>query len=146
MSTASIAQMSTRVELAAGRGVLPGTAHVGVDLVEIQMLTRLLQAGGARLSARWFTPAETAFCAGEHDRLAATLAGKEATAKLLGTGFRAGVRWTDIEVLRHSDGAPYVVLRGGAHRRAQKLCIASIAISLCHEGPFAVAVASGVPR
>lgn len=146
MSTTSIAQMRTRVELAAGRGVLPGAEHVGVDVVEIATLTRQLQAGGPRLSARWFTPTETTFCAGEHDRLAATLAGKEATGKLLGTGLRAGVRWTDIEVLRHSDGAPFVVLHGRAHRQAQTLGIASIAISLCHEGPFALAVASGVRR
>ena len=146
MSTTSIAHMRTRLELATGRGVLPGAEHVGVDLVEIATLTRQLQAGGARLTERWFTPAETIFCAGEHDRLAATLAGKEATAKLLGTGLRGGVRWTDIEVLRHPDGAPFVVLHGGAHRRAETLGIASIAISLCHEGPFAVAVASGVRR
>jgi holo-[acyl-carrier protein] synthase len=121
-------------------------SQIGVDVVEIDRFARQLKAAGERLAARWFTSAETDFCAGEPDRLAATLAGKEAVAKVLRSGFRGGVRWTQIEILREPAGAPYVQLRGAAAQRATLMAIERVAISLCHEGPYAVAVAAALQR
>lgn len=120
-------------------------AYLGVDLVDVSALERQLRVAGQRLAARWFTLTERNFCAGDGDRLASTLAGKEAVAKALGTGMRAGVRWTDIEILREPGGQPWVRLTGGAEARADALDVQSIAISLSHEGPYAVAVALGLP-
>lgn len=122
------------------------TSQIGVDVVEIDHFARQLRAIGERLAIRWFTSAETQFCAGEPDRLAATLAGKEAVAKVLRTGFRDGIRWTQIEILRESAGAPYVRLHGVAAQRASLMAIEWIAISLCHEGPYAVAVAAALQK
>jgi holo-[acyl-carrier protein] synthase len=122
------------------------TSQIGVDVVEIDRFARQLNTVGERLATRWFTLAEREFCAGEPDRLAVTLAGKEAVAKVLRTGFRGGVRWTQIEILRESAGAPYVKLHGDAAQRASLMAIERIAISLCHEGPYAVAVAAGLQR
>jgi holo-[acyl-carrier protein] synthase len=122
------------------------TSQIGVDVVEIDRFARQLNVVGERLAIRWFTSAETEFCAGEPDRLAATLAGKEAVAKVLRTGFRGGVRWTQIEILRESAGAPYVKLHGAAAQRATLMAIDRIAISLCHEGPFAIAVAAALQK
>lgn len=114
---------------------------VGVDVVDMNVLARQLQRAGDRLAARLYTSAERRYCAGEIDRLATTLAGKEAVAKALGTGIRGGVRWTDIQILRESTGAPYVELTGIAASNARSLGVRGIALSLCHEPPAAVAVA-----
>jgi holo-[acyl-carrier protein] synthase len=144
MTGAIAADLGRQLRDAAHAAIAPNTPHVGVDLVEVETVVRQLRAGGENLFARWFTSQEAAYCNGDHDRLAATLAGKEATVKVLGTGFRAGVRWNHIEVLREPAGAPFVALHGAALRRARELGIERVAISLCHEGPFAVAVASAV--
>jgi holo-[acyl-carrier protein] synthase len=142
--TSLIASLLERdIERLADRVIAPGSEHIGVDVVDIPTLTRQLDRGGDRLAQRWFTEAELAFAAGDLDRLAATLAGKEAIAKVLGTGIRGAVRWTTIEILRRPDGAPYARLHAGARDRADELALESIAISLCHEGAIAVAIASG---
>lgn len=124
--------------------VAPGV-RVGVDVVDMEVLGRQLRLAGDRLAARLFTASERDFCAGDADRLASTLAGKEAVAKVLGTGLRAGVEWTDIEVLREPAGRPYVCLTGRARARAVQLGLRDVSVTLCHEGTIAVALACGVP-
>jgi holo-[acyl-carrier protein] synthase len=105
---------------------------------------RQLRVVGERLYERLFTTEERDFCGQDTERLASTLAGKEAVAKVLGTGFRAGVRFRDIEILRQPTGRPYARLSGGAQRRASELGLRSLSVSLCHEAPLAVAVAAGI--
>jgi holo-[acyl-carrier protein] synthase len=58
--------------------------------------------------------------------------------KALGTGVR-GVSWKDIEVVRHESGAPSVKLHGRAERRAQRLGVREISLSLSHSREYAVA-------
>jgi holo-[acyl-carrier protein] synthase len=117
---------------------------LGVDMVNMPDFDRQLRVVGPRLGERMFSAEERDFCEGDIERLATTLAGKEAVAKVLGTGFRAGVRFHDIQILREPAGRPYARLSGGAQRRASELGLRDVAISLCHETPFAVAVAAGV--
>ena len=105
---------------------------------------RQLRLVGARLHERLFSIEERDFCGQDTQRLASTLAGKEAVAKALGTGFRGGVRCSDIEILREPTGRPYARLSGGAQRRASELGLRTLTVSLCHEAPFAVAVAAGI--
>jgi holo-[acyl-carrier protein] synthase len=123
---------------------VPTADLVGVDLVNMPQFGRQLQIVGPRLRERLFSVEEREFCGQDTQRLASTLAGKEAVAKVLGTGFRAGVRWTDIEVLREPTGRPYARLSGGARRRASELHLKKVTLSLCHEAPFALAVAAGI--
>ena len=53
--------------------------------------------------------------------LAQGFAAKEACAKALGTGFRAGVFWRDMEVTNLATGQPVLNLSGGALARMQDL-------------------------
>lgn len=142
MTSLTASVIERNVARLAGRVIAPED-HIGVDVIDIPTLARQLERVGDRLAQRWFTEAELTFGAGDCDRLAATLAGKEAVAKVLGTGIRGVVRWTTIEILRRPEGAPYVRLHAGARDRADELSLESIAISLCHEGAFAIAVANG---
>ena len=122
----------------------PGNDLLGIDMVNMADFDRQLRVVGERLNERLFTAEERGFCGHDTERLASTLAGKEAVAKVLGTGFRAGVHFQDIEILRQPAGRPYARLSGGAQRRARELGLRKLSVSLCHEAPFAVAVAAGL--
>lgn len=112
----------------------------GVDFVEIDRVSRVLDRYGDRFLRRVFTPGEIAYCRGRAPNLAARFAAKEAVMKSLGTGFR-GVGWRDIEVVRAPSGAPSPRLHGRAKRRAERLGVTEIAISLSHSRGFAMVVA-----
>ena len=62
---------------------------------------------------------------------------------MLGLGVR-GVGWRDIEIVRLPTGAPSVRLHGRARTRAEQLGMGRIAVSISHEGDYAVAIAFGV--
>ena len=110
----------------------------GVDIIEIPRVGRVLERYGRRFLERVFTPGEIAYCRERPPNLAARFAAKEATMKALGTGVR-GVSWKDIEVVRHESGAPSVKLHGRAERRAQRLGVREISLSISHSRDYAVA-------
>ncbi|MDP6548659.1 MAG: holo-ACP synthase [Dehalococcoidia bacterium] len=110
----------------------------GVDIIEIPRVGQVLERYGQRFLDRVFTPREIAYCRGRPPNLAARFAAKEATMKALGTGVR-GVGWKDIEVVRQESGAPSIELHGRAGRRAQRLGVLEVALSLSHSREYAVA-------
>ena len=65
--------------------------------------------------------------------LAKAFAAKEAVAKALGTGFRGGVSWRDIELNRDHWGRPVVSLTGAAARRLKFMGGAEVLLSLSDE-------------
>ena len=119
---------------------------VGIDLVDAATVKRHVAISGNRYLARMLTPDELAFCGEDLSRIASRIAGKEAVAKALGTGFREGIRWRDIQILRADNGAPGVALAGSAAERADALGILDLRISLTHEGGLAAALVVGVGR
>jgi len=119
--------------------------HLGVDIVEIERIERAVDRWGQRFLGRIYTEAELEFCRNRVPELAVRFAGKEAVMKALGTG-RMGVSWRDIEILRNRRNAPRVFLHGRARRRAAKLGIKELAVSLSHSREYAVAsVVGGAP-
>ncbi len=103
----------------------------------------MLDRHGRRFTDRCFTPAESEYCERQARRraehYAARFAAKEAVLKALGTGWRDGIAWTDIEVRRAPSGAPGVALGGEAHRRAQLMGVRQWLISLTHTSETASA-------
>ena len=114
------------------------TLASGVDIIEISRVKGVLERYGQRFLDRVYTAGEIAYCRGRAPNLAARFAAKEATMKALGTGVR-GVGWKDIEVVRHESGAPGVLLQGRAKRRAQRLGVRDISLSISHSREYAVA-------
>ncbi|MGH6985770.1 MAG: holo-ACP synthase [Caulobacteraceae bacterium] len=97
---------------------------IGTDLVDIRRIERTLARFGERFVARIFTPVEKA--RSERKRASAAsyakrFAAKEACAKALGTGMRAGVFWRDIGVVNGRSGKPELALTGGAADRLAAL-------------------------
>ena len=117
----------------------------GVDLVEDARIGWMVAEHGARFVERVFTAGEQADAAsGEGwrtERLAARFAAKEAVLKALGTGWRGGIAWTDVEVVKEASGRPGVSLHGEAFEVAARLGISHWHLSLSHAGGFSIASA-----
>ena len=114
----------------------------GVDLVDVARIAESVERHGQRFLDRVFTRAEQAY-AGESKRrfehLAARFAAKEAALKALGTGWRSGIAWTDIEVTTEPSGAPALCITGCAAEIAAERGIAAWHISLSHTEAQAMA-------
>ena len=114
----------------------------GVDITEIDRIRDLVDRWGDRFLRRIYTDDELDYCRGRAQNLAVRFAAKEATMKALATGARA-VGWKDIEVVRGAGGAPSLNLSGRALRRAQKLGVKEVSISLSHSRDLAIAFVVG---
>ena len=114
----------------------------GVDLAEVDRIARSLETYGARFRERIFTAAEVAYCErfrNRAERYAARFAAKEAGMKALGTGWRRGIRWVDLEVVRLPGGRPTLVFSGEAAQIAERMGVRHVALSLTHTASLAMA-------
>ena len=127
---------------------------VGSDLIDVRRIERTIERHGERFLARIFTAAERVKADGRARRAetyAKRFAAKEACAKALGTGLRAGVFWRDMGVVNQPSGRPTMTLTGGALARLNAMTPvgfrARIDVTVTDEGPMAqaVVVISAVP-
>jgi holo-[acyl-carrier protein] synthase len=118
-------------------------AH-GIDLVDCPRIEQMVQRHGQRFLNRVFTDTERAYAKAnrnEIEKLAGRFAAKEAVLKLMGTGWRGKIAWTDIEVINKAVGQPEVTLSGEVKIIADGLGITHISISITHTANFAIASA-----
>lgn len=115
---------------------------IGVDIVSVERVRELRTAHGDRFLNRVFTRREIETAgsrASLDERLATRFAAKEAFMKALGTGWREGVHFTQIEVRKHPTGQPEIVLSGAAEQRAEQVGCRCVHLSLSHETDRAIA-------
>lgn len=112
--------------------------RIGADLVQVARVERLMGTVGEAFLARTWTPDERAASRGRADSLAARWAAKEATMKALGVGLGA-IAMTDIEV----GPGPSLRLRGSAAEVAKDQGLSEWAVTLSHDGGFALAFVVG---
>jgi len=126
---------------------MPILGH-GIDIVETVRIRRLIDEHGAHFLDRVFTTAEQAYCNASRKRslehFAGRFAAKEAVLKVLGTGWRGGIAWTDIEVVKEPSGQPQVKLSGECARIASERGISRWHISISHIETHATASAIGM--
>jgi holo-[acyl-carrier protein] synthase len=128
---------------------------IGSDIVDVRRMARVIERHGNRFLERIFTGTERAKAERRARRVetyAKRFAAKEACAKALGTGLRAGVFWRDMGVVNLPSGRPTMKLTGGALARLEAItpadCDARIDITITDEGPTAQAlvIITAVPR
>ncbi len=128
---------------------------IGSDIVDVRRIERAVNRHGERFLMRVFTAAERAKAdrrARRMETFAKRFAAKEACAKALGTGFRAGVFFRDMGVVNLPSGRSTMKLTGGAQARLQAItppgCEARIDVTITDEGPMAQAfvIISAEPR
>ena len=118
----------------------------GIDLIDIRRIEKAINRFGERFIKRVFTKNERIRSDKKQKRIesyAKRFAAKEACSKALGTGFRSGVFWKNIEVVNEKSGKPKLKLNGGAYERLKKLIpngnTYNISLSITDDFPWAQA-------
>ncbi|HEY1065278.1 MAG TPA: holo-ACP synthase [Pirellulales bacterium] len=117
---------------------------IGTDIVECLRIAQMIERHGDLFISRVYTPGEINYC---HCRKASTQhfagrwAAKEAVLKALGTGWRRGISWRDVEVRNLPDGKPTIAMHAGAREAMEKQGISEILISISHCRSHATAYA-----
>ncbi|MGA2034121.1 MAG: holo-ACP synthase [Thermoguttaceae bacterium] len=121
---------------------------IGTDITECLRVARMIERHGELFINRVYTPEEIRYC--QHRRaatqhFAGRWAAKEAILKALGTGWRGGIAWRDIEIRNEPGGKPLVAVRGGVKELIEELGVAKILVSIshCHTHATAYAIAIG---
>jgi holo-[acyl-carrier protein] synthase len=126
---------------------MPIVGH-GIDIIQTERIRHSVSEHGARFLDRVFTAPEQQYCARNQKRyfehLAGRFAAKEAVLKVLGTGWRGGIAWTDIEILPEPSGQPQIRLTGECERIAGELGITRWLVSISHIETHATASAIGM--
>jgi holo-[acyl-carrier protein] synthase len=117
---------------------------IGSDITDARRIAKVIERHGDRFLDRVFTATERARADRRRNRVetyAKRFAAKEACAKALGTGLRAGVWWRDMGVVNLVSGRPTMELTGGAKRRLEAITPkgyeARIDVTITDEGPMA---------
>jgi holo-[acyl-carrier protein] synthase len=117
---------------------------VGIDIVECLRIAQIIERHGELFIHRVYTDHEIQYCRSRKSatqHFAARWAAKEAVLKAMGTGWRRGIAWRDIEVRNTAGGKPVVALRGGARETLERSGIREMLISMSHCRSHATAYA-----
>ena len=120
---------------------------IGQDICDVKRIESTINRFGDRFKNRIYSMREIKKCESRFnsiDSYARRFAAKEACSKALGTGFKKGVFYKDIEVINLKSGKPTIELKGGALDQFKKITInnknATIEISLTDDKKLALAI------
>ncbi|MBZ5552315.1 MAG: holo-ACP synthase [Acidobacteriia bacterium] len=115
---------------------------IGMDIIRTRRIAQnLVRVGG--LKEELFTTREIAYCrsrGSSSHHLAARFAAKEAFFKAMGTGYRGGYRFDEIEIINDKLGKPRAIVYGKVKKFCRKNRITRIHVSLSHTQGLAKAV------
>jgi holo-[acyl-carrier protein] synthase len=120
---------------------------IGSDLLDIRRIEKTISRFGDRFKNKIFTKNEIYKCEKRLNKIecyAKRFAAKEATSKALGTGFRKGVFWKDLEVVNLPSGKPTIKFHGNSLSHLNSLLPPesdpSINLTITDEYPYAQAL------
>ena len=115
---------------------------VGIDMIETQRVeAKISKESGFREMV--FSANEIEYCetkANKFEHYAARFAAKEAFFKALGTGWKNGTSFNEIEITNEDSGKPELVLLGETAKTIHSMSIGKISVSLSHLKDIAAAV------
>ncbi len=120
---------------------------IGTDITECLRIAQMIERHGELFINRVYTSQEISYC---QQRALATQhftgrwAAKEAIFKAMGTGWRRGITWRDIEICNEASGRPTVAVRGGAKEVVEGLGITELLVSISHCRSHATAYALAI--
>src|SRR5271156_2323513 len=115
---------------------------IGTDIIECPRIGKMIENHGELFLRRIYTEREIRYCqARRHatEHFAGRWAAKEAILKCLGSGWRKGLCWTDMEVRNDPGGKPQVLMCGAAKDLAQTLRLSEVLITISHCRAYATA-------
>ena len=120
---------------------------IGTEIVECLRVGRMIEQHGEQFLARVYTAREMQFCQARRratEQFAAYWAAKEAVLKALGTPWRQGIEWTDIEIREEGGAGPVVEFSGATRELTQSLRLGRVMLSMSHCRAYATATAVAV--
>lgn len=128
---------------------MPEIVGIGTDITECLRMARMIERHAELFLGRVFTADEIRYCQSRKQatqHFTGRWAAKEAVLKALGTGWRPGVQWRDIEVVTDDSGRPSIVLRGRLKELARHQGVSDLLITISHCRTHATATAVAVGR
>ena len=115
---------------------------IGTDLIEVERVAEKMEkkAGFKELV---FSEAEIIYCEArtfKYEHYAARFAAKEAFLKALGTGWRSGTAFNEIEIYNDEEGKPEIRFHGITAKTVTDLKLVKIFVSLSHLKTMACAM------
>ena len=114
----------------------------GIDIIEVARIQKAMERDiGFR--DKIFTPGEIEYCETKKHKFenyAARFSAKESFLKAIGTGWRFGIRFADIEVYHDELGKPFIRVHGKAKQLITDLSVSKIHVSLSHLKEMATAI------
>jgi holo-[acyl-carrier protein] synthase len=117
---------------------------IGTDIIECLRIAQMIERHGELFINRVYTPHEIQYCKSRKQatqHFAGRWAAKEAVLKAIGTGWRRGICWRDIEIRNEPGGRPVVAMCGGARDVVEQLGITEMLVSISHCRSHATAYA-----
>ena len=106
----------------------------GIDIIEVDRVEKQISNNNG-FKEDIFTKREIEYCESKKNKaqhFAARFAAKEAFFKALGTGWRDGMGFIEIEILNNELGKPEIELHGETKKFSEKQNISNIHVSLSH--------------
>lgn len=126
---------------------------IGTDITECLRIARMIERHGELFINRVYTPQEIRYCQNRKQStqyFTGRWAAKEAILKALGTTWRPGVSWCDIEIRNEpgktGGGRPVVAVCGGVKELVERLGVAQLLVSISHCRTHATAYAIAVGK
>jgi holo-[acyl-carrier protein] synthase len=117
---------------------------LGTQILDCPRVRKLIDRHSERFLYQVFTEAEIEFCnARSHSTefFAAVWAAKDAVFRSLGTKWRRGMNWQDVEIKSHTTSEPQVVLHGATAELAKSRGVNVIKVTYAYSRMFATATA-----
>jgi len=115
---------------------------IGTDIIEVERIHKVMERDiGFR--DKIFTPGEIEYCEkmkNRYQHYAARFSAKESFLKAIGTGWRYGIRFADIDICHDDLGKPFIRVYGKAKELVNNLSISKIHVSLSHLKEMATAI------
>ncbi len=116
---------------------------IGTDIVDNKRIASVVSKHGDRFIKKLFSARERKIFQkfkGDEQKLGTSFAAKESLVKAMGTGFRYGISFLNIEVLRGRHGKPLIKLSGKAEEVARAMGVKRIHLSMSNEKSHSLAV------
>ena len=119
--------------------MIPG---IGIDIIEVDRVKKSIETIEG-FKEKIFSEGEIAYCESKKKKFehyAARFAAKEAYFKAIGTGWRHGLAFKEIEIAHDSLGKPIIILSGNAKDHCKRSGYTNRQVSLSHLKDTAVAM------
>jgi holo-[acyl-carrier protein] synthase len=126
---------------------------LGTQVMECARVRQLMDEHADAFTRQVYTDREVLFCNGKKattEQFTAVWAAKEAVFRALGTTWKRGTNWTDVEIVHDHGGPPHVLVSGPTRELMLARGVSHILLTMAHSRSFATATAlaldTPVPR